>query len=174
VSAKNKEEAMQQAYELAHECEYVHHGCSQCVILALQDVFDLRDDGVFKAASGVSGGVGQMHDTCGALLGASLVLGQIYGRSRDEIAVLERLMDSMLPVGKLYKWFEKEYGGVKCREVRAKTLGVYWDTKVPWQKEEALKAGLYDVCSGLAGNVARKAAEVLWDAIEERKKTAQA
>jgi len=94
VSAKNKEEAMTKAYELAHECEYVHHGCSQCVILALQDVFDLRDDGVFKAASGVSGGIGQMHDTCGALLGASLVLGQIYGRSRDEITVLEKLMDS--------------------------------------------------------------------------------
>ena len=171
MAEKGKEKVMQKAYELAHQCEYVHHGCSQCVILALQEVFDLRDNGVFKAASGVSGGVGQMHDTCGALLGASLVLGQIYGRGRDELENTAKLMDSMLPVGMLYKWFEREYGGVKCREVRAKTLGVYWDTKIPWQREEALKAGLYDVCSDLAGNVARKAAEVLWEATEERKKT---
>jgi C_GCAxxG_C_C family probable redox protein len=170
MAEKDKEKAMQKAYELAHQCEYDHHGCSQCVILALQDVFDLRDDGVFKAASGVSGGLGQMHDTCGALLGASLVLGQIYGRGRDELENTDKLMDSMLPVGMLYKWFEKEYGGVKCREVRAKTLGVYWDTKIPWQREEALKAGLYDVCSHLAGNVARKAAEMLWKAINARNK----
>jgi len=167
MAAQNKKGAMQKVYELAHECEYTHHGCSQCVILALQDVLDLRDDGVFKAASGVSGGIGQMHDTCGALLGASLVLGQIFGRGRDELKNTQKLMDSMLPVGKLYKWFEKEYGGVKCREVRARTLGVYWDTKIPWQREEAVKAGLYDACSDLAGNVARKAAELLWETTAE-------
>ena len=65
--------------------------------------------------------------------------------------------------------FEKEYSGVKCREVRAKTLGVYWDTKIPWQREEALKAGLYDICSDLAGKVAGKTAEMLWKEIKEPK-----
>jgi C_GCAxxG_C_C family probable redox protein len=165
----DREEALHKAYALAHECESVHHGCGQCVILALQEVFGLRDDAVFKAASGVSGGIGQMADTCGALIGASLVLGQIHGRSRDEIENTEKMMESMLPVGKLYKWFEREYGGVKCREVRVRTLGVFWDTKIPWQREEALKAGLYNVCSDLAGNVARKAAEMIWETTKNPK-----
>ncbi len=171
MAVKSKEEAMQKGYDLAHECEHTHHGCSQCVILALQEVFDLRDDGVFMAASGLSGGVGAMHDVCGALLGASLVLGQIYGRRRSEIENLDKMMESLLPVGKLYKWFEKEYGGVRCRDVRTKTLGVYWDTKIPWQKEEALKAGMYEACSEVAGKVAQRVAGMLWEAIEERKKT---
>jgi len=168
---KNKEEAAQRAYDLAHECEHNYTGCSQCIILALQKVLNLQDDGIFKAASGLSAGIGQMHDTCGALVGASLVLGQIYGRGRDELENVQKLMDSMLPVGKLYKWFEKQYGSVKCREIRIRTLGVYWDTKIPWQKKEALKAGLGDVATALVADVARETVCLAWDALEEMKKS---
>jgi len=108
---ESKEEAVKQAYDNAHECEWVHHGCSQCTILALQNVFDMRDDNLFKAASGLCGGVGRMADVCGSLLGAALMLGTKYGRGREEIENLDKLMESLTPVGKLYKWFEKEYGG---------------------------------------------------------------
>ena len=160
---------MKQAYDNAHECEFVYHGCSQCTILAIQNVFDMRNDDVFKAASGLCGGIGQMHDVCGALTGAALMLGLKYGRGREEIENQEKLMDSLLPVAKLYKWFEKEYGGVTCRQVRIRTMGVYYDTKVPWQAELAMEAGMYDICSDLAGKVAAKAAEMLWDAMEQEK-----
>ncbi len=172
MRAKSKEAAAKEAYEKACGCELAHGGCSQCVILALQEVFDMRDDNVFKAASGLSGGIGQMHDTCGALTGASLMLSMKYGRSREEIGVPGKMVESLLPVGKLYKWFEKEFSSVKCRDIRARTLGVYYDTKIPWQRDLAMEAGLSNVCSDLAGKVAAKTAEMLWDAIEEEKKQA--
>jgi hypothetical protein len=110
-----------------------------------------------------------MHDICGALLGATLVLGQIYGRRQSEIESYDKMIDSLLPVGKLYKWFEKEYGGVRCRDVRTKTMGVCWDTKIPWQKEEALKAGMYEACSEVAGKVARRVVEMIWETLGGRK-----
>jgi C_GCAxxG_C_C family probable redox protein len=164
---KGKADLVKEALDRACECEFTYHGCSQCIILALQEVFSMRDNNLFKAASGLAGGIGQMHDTCGALLGASLMLGLRFGRRRDEIGDTEKLMSSLLPVGKLYKWFEKEYGSVKCRDIRARTLGAYYDTKIPWQAELALEAGLYKVCSELVGKVAAKTAEMFCDAAED-------
>lgn len=166
---RSKEKAVKQAYDKAHECELTHHGCSQCVILGVQDTLGLKDDNLFKAASGLCGGIGQMHDVCGALLGGALMLGTQYGRSRDEIEKSDKVVESMTPVGKLYKWFEKEYGGVRCRDVRVRTMGVYYDTKVPWQAELAQEAGMYKYCSDLAGKVAARVVDMLWEDVAKKK-----
>ena len=130
----------------------------------------MREDNVLKAASGLSGGIGQMHDTCGALLGASMMLSLKYGRSREELDDVEKLKSSYLPVAKLYKWFEKEFGSATCRGIRTKMAGVYYDTKIPWQAELAEQAGLPEKCAELTGKATAKTAEMLWDAIEEEKK----
>ena len=128
----------------------------------------MRDDNLFKAASGLAGGIGRMRDTCGALLGASLMLGTKYGRGREEIDNMEKLNSSFVPVGKLYKWFEKEFGSAKCLDIRTRFAGgVYYDANVPWQAELAEEAGLPEKCAELAGKTAAKTAEMLWEAIEE-------
>ena len=111
-----------------------------------------------------------MHDNCGALLGASLMLGLKYGREREEIDSLEKLDNSCLTIAKLYKWFEKEFGSVMCREIRAKMLGVHYDLKIPWQFELAGESGQFEKCAELVGKTAARTAEMLWDAIEAEKK----
>ena len=110
-----------------------------------------------------------MHDTCGALSGATMMLSLKYGRSREEIDDREKLQSGYLPVGKLYKWFEKEFGSVKCRDIRTSFLGVYYDSKIPWQKELAEEAGIHQYCSEVVAKVTAKTAEMLWDAVEEEK-----
>ncbi len=112
-----------------------------------------------------------MHDTCGALLGSSLMLGLKYGRGREEMDNLDKLISSLTPVGKLYKWFEKEFGSATCHDIRTKFGGgVYYDTDVPWQAELAMEAGVGEKCGELTAKTAARAAEMLWDAIEEEKK----
>ena len=111
-----------------------------------------------------------MRDACGALLGASMMLNLKYGRGREEIDNEEKLKSSYIPVGKLYKWFEKEFGSATCREIRTRFAGVYYDVNVPWQKELADEAGLLEKCADLTGKTAARTAEMLWDAIEEEKK----
>ena len=107
-----------------------------------------------------------MHDACGALLGASMMLSLKYGRGREEIENPEKGMESFLPVGKLYKWFEKEFGSANCGKIRTRFHGVYYDLKVPWQAELAEEAGMVERCADLVGKTAARTAEMLWDTLE--------
>ena len=112
-----------------------------------------------------------MHDICGALLGASLMLGVKCGRGREEIENREKLRSSLIPVGKLYKWFEKEFGSATCRDLLTIFAGgVYYDTNVPWQAELFEKAGVFKKCNETVRKTAGRAAEMLWDAIAEEKR----
>jgi C_GCAxxG_C_C family probable redox protein len=125
----------------------------------------MKDDSVFKAASGFGGGIGQMNDVCGSLLGASMVLSMKFGRGLEEIEDQEKVKSSYLPVARLYKWFEKEFGSPTCRGIRTRMAGgVFYDTKIPWQKEMADEAGLPVMCAELVAKTAAHTAEMLWDA----------
>jgi C_GCAxxG_C_C family probable redox protein len=131
----------------------------------------MRDDNIFKAASGLGGGVGMMGDTCGALLGASMMLSLKYGRGREDIGNFEKLKSSGVPVGKLYKWFEKEFGSATCHDIRTRFGGgAHYDFAIPWQRELAEEAGIFKKCSDLVGRAAAKTAEMLWEATEEETK----
>jgi C_GCAxxG_C_C family probable redox protein len=137
----------------------------------LQEVFGMKNDDIFRAASGFGGGMGMMADTCGALVGASMMLGLKFGRKRDELENIEALDKSGVPVASLYKWFQTEFGSVKCRDIRTKFGGgTFHDFTVPGQLELAEKAGIFKKCSDLVGKAAAKTAEMLWNAIEEEKR----
>ena len=123
----------------------------------------MRDDSILKVATGLTGGIGLMDDTCGALLGACLMLGLKYGRQREDIDKLEKIAISVEPVGKLYKWFEKEFGSAHCREIRTKQHGVFYDLGVPWQFDLAMADGHLEKCSDLTAKTAAKAVEMLWE-----------
>jgi hypothetical protein len=136
----------------------------------LQEVFDMRNDDIFRAASGLAAGVGMQSDTCGALLGASLMLGLKYGRRREEIDNIDALDASGIPVARLYKWFQTEFGSATCRDIRTRFGGgAFYDFSIPWQRELAEKANIFQQCSDLVGKTAAKAAEMLWDASEVEK-----
>ena len=106
-----------------------------------------------------------MNDVCGSLLGASMVLSMKFGRGLEEIEDQEKVKSSYLPVARLYKWFEKEFGSPTCRGIRTKMAGgVFYDTKIPWQKEMADEAGLPAMCAELVAKTAAHTAEMLWDA----------
>ena len=103
-----------------------------------------------------------MQDVCGALLGSSIALGTKYGRERQELNSHEVMGQSLAMVGMLYKWFEKEFGTVRCRELRTKFGdGIYYDLNVYWQRYMAEEAGVGDGCVDLVGRVAARAAELI-------------
>ena len=59
-----------------------YSGCSQAVLLALQEGLSIGDNESFRAATVLSGGVSRRGETCGALLGALMALGLVGGRKR--------------------------------------------------------------------------------------------
>lgn len=162
----DKKRIVQEIYEVvdADVKKQRVRGCCQRTILALQDVFQMNDDGLFRTGSGLHGGIGFMRDVCGSLIGACIVLGYRYGLDRYEDRELKPEENPTIFAGKMYKWFEKEFGTNNCRELVTRHAGgVYYDSSVPWQQKLAIEAGVYDKCDLLIKKTAAKAAELICD-----------
>jgi C_GCAxxG_C_C family probable redox protein len=143
----------------------------------------MRDDNVFKAATGLHGGIGGRGDVCGSLLGASMMLSLLFGLNPEEAAKQKmpeppgkkgppaKKDDPTYLVGELYKWYKNEFGSVKCRLVRGK-----YEKEVdaePGGKGLTKKERIDRVhirCDKLTGRTAARAVEMIFDAMEERKR----
>jgi C_GCAxxG_C_C family probable redox protein len=161
------ESVMEKAYQLGKKYEQTYKGCSQCVIAALQDAFNIRNDDVFKAATGlVAGGGACIDGSCGAYAGAIMVLSSLLGRQRDDFAdTAGVLFRNFELVQKLRVKFIQEYGSVICRNIQTKLFGrpYYLADMDDFEKFE--KAGGHDVhCPEVVGKAARWAAEIISEA----------
>lgn len=55
------------------------YNCSQAVVLAFKDLFDIDEKTLEKLALPFGGGLGRLRLVCGAASGVAFVIGQIYG-----------------------------------------------------------------------------------------------
>jgi len=169
VTPKTKQETVQKAYDQAFITTPVHHSCSLGTLLALQQAFGVKDENVFKAASGLRGGIARKGSTCGSFLGASLMLGMMSGSSIEESGAPKEHYDpeaSELPVqlvGELHDWFKNEFGTLTCDEIvekHKKELDAARDTK--GLAKETLLDMMHDKCHILCAKTAARAAAMLW------------
>ena len=144
-----------------------YSGCSQSVLLALQEGLGIGDDESFMSATVLSGGVARRGETCGALLGALMALGLVSGRRRIEdtpsyvsaMAVADEMCDEF------QRRLEEEFGfpepleSTLCAEIQTRIDGRSFDIRDPEEREAFLAAGghsdegCYKVC-GIAAEVA--------------------
>jgi C_GCAxxG_C_C family probable redox protein len=171
LKAKTKAEAVKIAREKAHESMTNIHSCSQSTVLALQEAFGLQDENVLKGSGSLTGGVGGLNETCGSLLGASIMYGVVFGRGYSDLQDKDKLNDSMAETGKLLKWYEKEFGSSRCRDICTRFGGgTFYDRNVPWQFTLMEEAGIHNQCDVLAQKTAARAAEVIWDYLHKKDK----
>jgi len=159
-----KAELAEKAHRLGREYEKTYRGCSQCVIAALQDALDVRDDNIFKAATGLAGGTGLTGDSgCGAYLGGVLVLGSLLGRERNNFSDPEGIRFKTHELTRKFREkFIQVYGSVICRDIQNKILGRYYYLPDPQEYEKFHNAGAHDVhCPGVVGKAAKWMAEIL-------------
>jgi C_GCAxxG_C_C family probable redox protein len=164
----NTREVAEKAYQLGKEYEKTYRGCSQCVIAALQDALDIRNDDIFKSATGLAGGTGLACDSgCGAYIGAVLVLSSLVGRERNNFSDPEGIrFKTHELVRKFRKKFIQEYGSVICRDIQNKILGRYYYLPDPQEFEKFHDAGAHDVhCPEVVGKAAKWMTEIM---LEER------
>jgi C_GCAxxG_C_C family probable redox protein len=158
------ENIAEKAYELGKQYEQDFRGCSQCVLAALQDVTGLRNDDIFKAATGLSGGGGSATDgSCGAYSGAILMLSRLWGRDRghfDDTQNVRARTQQM--VRKFHDHFIQEYGSVVCRDIQTKLLGRFYYLADPEEAEKFHNAGAHSVhCPEVVGKAARRMVEII-------------
>ena len=145
-----------------------YHGCSQCSLLAIQEVCNLKDNLMAKAAIGLSGGVASMRSVCGALTGSVLALGIKYGRDVSALSgpaeeAIEIQRAAIEPATKLAKWFEREFGSIICRDIQRSVMGMELNRQIPWQKEWMEQLGIHQHCANIVAKTARRAAAILGD-----------
>ena len=82
--------------------------CAQSVFCAFAEDLGMDAEAAAKVSSGLGGGVGRLREVCGAVTGATLVLGMKYGP--DKTVVYEKVQAFAAE-------FKAEMGSIVCREL---------------------------------------------------------
>lgn len=115
--------------------EYFKQGynCSQAVVLTFKDVLTIDAEELCKIASPFGGGLSRMRETCGAVSGMVLVLGNLIGYSTPEMG--EKKHELYKNTQEILKIFEKRYGSLTCRTLL--NLSVQHDDPKPSPRDHA-------------------------------------
>ena len=160
----------QKAYNLGFKYEKEYKGCAQCTIAALQDALNIRNretDAIFKGATGMAGGGARQTDgNCGAYAGATMIIGYLLGRERDNFSDPGNIrFENFELVKKLHQHFIDEYGTVTCSMIHTRIMGRPFFIEDPNDFQKFEDAGAHDTkCTSVVGKASRWAAEILQEA----------
>ena len=169
MNEANQQELAEKAYSSGFEYEKQYGGCAQCVIAALQDVLELRNEGsdaVFKAATSLEGGVGREGDGhCGAYSGAVMMLGYIIGRERDNLADPESIRrQTNVLAQSLHKRLIERYGTVICHGIHRNVFGRPYYLRDSTANDKFKEAGAHiDKCTAVVGETERWVVDILFE-----------
>lgn len=163
MEQKQKQKILEEVGNLACQYDKDFGGCSQCVVAAIKNTLGHIDDSVFKAATGLAGGVGLSGNNCGAFTGGVLALSSFIGRDLEHISDPEGIrFESFRIARKLIDRFIAEYGSVNCCDIQTKIMGRSY---ILWQKDEhaafIAAGGHDDKCPNVCKNAARWVTEIL-------------
>ena len=162
-----REELLHKVEEAAHDYEKGFHGCSRCVLKALQDHFELGDGNSLKASTPLAAGVAMRGETCGALLGGLLAIGIVT--AQEDLKDSNALNNSMAAGFRLARKVEREFGTTNCTKIQTDRLGRFYSLADPEQYNEFIEAGGYEECPKVVGKIARMTAEFILDYLDKEK-----
>ena len=91
------------------------YNCSQCLILAFEDMLTIDVDTALKMASPFGGGMGRLREVCGSVSGMFMVFGFLKGyHEPGDYAGKKELYEHIQELGKR---FEEENGSIVCRDL---------------------------------------------------------
>ena len=90
------------------------YNCAQAVVYAFNDILNMDDKMILSLSSSFGGGMGRLREVCGAVTGAFIVLGVLYGYSDvnapDKGEHYERIQE-------FANRFREDNGSIICREL---------------------------------------------------------
>ncbi len=95
----------------ARELFLAGYNCTQSVFAAFADKTGMDEDTALKVAIGLGGGIGRLREVCGALSGAAMLCGFVYGNTPDN------KRKNYEAVQKIAEEFKKRNGTYICREL---------------------------------------------------------
>ena len=153
---------IEKAFELSKEYEKTCTGCAQSVVAGLLDAFEIENDDVFRAASGLADGIGLTADgSCGALIGGAMFIGLLVGRKRKDHQDMMKPMKSYLMCAVLHQDFIERYGSCRCHDIQKKLMGRTFNLLDPQDLKAAAEYKMMEHCSGVVATAAMKTAELI-------------
>jgi len=153
------------------EAEKLHREigvCARSTLLAVAKNLDLGSDeavdGALKSAIPLSGGIAGTRNECGALIGGVMAIGMGLVNYDPRTKNPEARKLPMSTSKKFFRWFEKEVGHASCYDIRDVNLGRFFDQVDPSENQKFIEAGGNELCAGIVGKAARKAAEMILEA----------
>jgi C_GCAxxG_C_C family probable redox protein len=163
-----KEELLDKAYAAAQAFELSSGGCAQSAVAGIFEVLGVQDEGVFKAATGMSDGVGLTGDGhCGALSGGTMAIGYFFGRSSEDAGKIMKQIRACRLAKKLHDEFVAKYGTCRCADLQNRLIGRFYNLYDPEEMKAATVAGMPEKCATLVGEAARMATRII---LEERER----
>ncbi len=157
----SRDELLNKIQQSAYFYEKTYHGCSRCVLKAIQDHLDLGNGATLRASTPLAAGVTMRGETCGALLGGLLAVG--IATAQEDLEDADALTRSLASGFRFVKKVEKELGSTNCTRIQEDRFGRFYNIADPQEYESFKEAGGYEVCSEVAGKIARIAAEHILD-----------
>ncbi len=164
----NIEEVIKKIGDLAYYYEFTYHGCSQCVLKAIQDSLNIGDSLTFKAATAFAGGVARAGEVCGSLIGGIMAISLVHGRDRlEESTVSSGYLKTMELSIRLYEEFREEFGSVKCHDIQRKLFGRSFNLRVEEDRRKFMEVGAHGPlgCPQVVRKAAMLTAKIILESI---------
>jgi len=107
----NKEERVSRAVGYFRQ----GYNCAQAVCAAFADLYGLTEEQAMRVAASFGGGIGRMHETCGAACGMFILAGLDCGATRAEDR--EGKLHNYEVVRRLADEFRRRNGSLICAEL---------------------------------------------------------
>jgi C_GCAxxG_C_C family probable redox protein len=144
-------------------------GCSQSVLLALQEAFNIGNTESFKSATALSGGIARRGETCGAIIGALMGISLLIGREKmedldryhDAVKVGEEICDEFIKRLKKEFQLSKDLNNTICKDIQESIYGRAFYLADEKDYQAFIEAGGHSAegCPKVCGIAAEVAAE---------------
>lgn len=91
------------------------YNCSQCMILAFQDLITIDLETALKIASPFGGGMGRLREVCGSVSGMFMILGYLKGYHAPEDYEGKKVLYEHIQ--ELARRYEEANGSIVCRDL---------------------------------------------------------
>ena len=108
------------------------YNCSQCMILAFEDLLTIDTDTALKMAAPFGGGMGRLREVCGSVSGMFMVFGFLKGYADPKD--FESKKELYAHIQELGHRFEEANGSIVCRELLG--LDTKHDDSTPEKRTE--------------------------------------
>jgi len=134
------------------------HNCAQSSFLALSEQFGLGNKDMVRALTPLPG-IAERGETCGAVTGALLALGLVFGR--DNLSDWQAYRDSLIPTNEFCDRFVEEMGSTMCGDIVESKFGQRMDLRNEDDLQQFQQSDATFKCGKVVKTAVRIAADLI-------------